>query len=56
MPPSARKYSHAPTFPGGFGTRFMDYDNDGCGVTLDGNGHVLDIERYHADTQMPNPS
>ena len=50
------KLSYATFHMSGFGTRFMDYDNDGALDLFMANGHVLDnIERYHADTQYAEP-
>lgn len=40
----------------GFGTRFMDFDNDGARDILMVNGHILDnIELYHAGTKYKEP-
>ena len=50
------RLSYATYHMSGFGTRFMDYDNDGMRDLFMANGHVLDnIERYHARTQYAEP-
>lgn len=50
------KLSYATFHMSGFGTRFMDYDNDGRRDIFMANGHVLDnIQRYHAKTQYAEP-
>jgi enediyne biosynthesis protein E4 len=50
------KLGYATYHMSGFGTRFIDYDNDGLRDIFMANGHVLDnIERYHADTRYAEP-
>lgn len=50
------KLSYATYHMSTFGTRFMDYDNDGWRDLFMANGHVLDnIERYHGDTKYAEP-
>ena len=50
------KLSYATFHRSGFGTRFMDYDNDSRRDLFMANGHVLDnIQRYHADTAYAEP-
>jgi enediyne biosynthesis protein E4 len=50
------KISYATFHMSGFGTRFMDFDNDGRRDLFMANGHVLDnIQRYHAETRYAEP-
>jgi hypothetical protein len=50
------KLSYATFHMSGFGTRFMDYDNDGARDLFMANGHVLDnIERYQSSVRYAEP-
>ena len=50
------KLSYATYHFSGFGTAFLDYDNDGARDIFMANGHVLDnIQRYHSETQYAEP-
>jgi len=50
------RLSYATFHMSGFGTRFMDYDNDGARDLFMANGHVLDnIERYRSDVRYAEP-
>ena len=50
------KLSYATFRVSGFGTRFLDYDNDGARDLFMANGHVLDnIQKYHAETRYAEP-
>jgi len=52
----AAKLSYATFHVSGFGTRFMDYDNDGLRDIFMANGHVLDnIQLYHSETRYAEP-
>ncbi len=50
------KMAYATFHISGFGTRLMDYDNDGARDVFMANGHILDnVERYHADVHYAEP-
>src|SRR5437763_10734187 len=50
------RISYATFHLSGFGTRFVDYDNDGARDLFMANGHVLDnIQGYHAKTTYAEP-
>jgi hypothetical protein len=52
----AAKLGYATFRYSGFGTGFMDYDNDGARDIFMANGHILDnIELYHAETRYAEP-
>jgi len=50
------KISYATFHMSGFGTRFMDYDNDGWRDIFMCDGHILDnIERYRSEVRYAEP-
>ena len=50
------KISYATFHMSGFGTRFMDYDNDGWRDVFMADGHILDnIERYRTEVRYAEP-
>jgi hypothetical protein len=50
------KISYATFHMSGFGTRFMDYDNDGRRDVFMADGHILDnIERYRGEVRYAEP-
>jgi hypothetical protein len=52
----AAKLGYQTFHSSGFGTRLIDYDNDGFRDILIANGHILDnIQLYHADTPYAEP-
>jgi enediyne biosynthesis protein E4 len=52
----AAKLGYATFKYSGFGTCFVDYDNDGTRDIFMANGHILDnIELYHAETRYAEP-
>jgi hypothetical protein len=52
----AAKLGYATFRYSGFGTLFIDYDNDGARDIFMANGHILDnIELYHPETRYAEP-
>jgi enediyne biosynthesis protein E4 len=52
----AAKLGYATFKYSGFGTCFVDYDNDGARDIFMANGHILDnIELFHAETRYAEP-
>ncbi len=50
------KLSYSTFHVSGFGTRFLDYDNDGARDLFMANGHVLDnIEKYRSEVRYAEP-